>query len=111
MKTKAILLLAAASVTTAALLDLRAQTPATPATPPAGAKLAYPYGQECIVTVDPQAPRTVPVNAQSDPSGFQPDGTLRGQLAYLSEEWCVLKDGTFENWIPRDKVLVIRASK
>lgn len=111
MKTKAILLLAAAAVTTGTFLDLRAQTPATPAAVPPGTKLAYPYGQECIVTLDPQAQRAVPVNAQSDPSGFQADGTLRGQLIYVSDEWCVLKDGTFENWIPRAKVLVIRASK
>lgn len=110
MKTKAILLLAAAAVTGATILELHAQTPGTPGASPAS-KQAYPYGQECIVTVDPQAQRAIPVNAQSDPSGFQADGTLRGQLTYLSEEWCVLKDGTFENWIPRGKVLLIRASK
>ncbi|QJE97365.1 hypothetical protein [Luteolibacter luteus] len=110
MKSKAILILAAAAaITGGAFVDLRAQTPA-PANSP-GTKLAYPYGQECIVTVDPQAARNVPVNAQPEPSGFQPDGTLRGQLIYLSDEWCVLKDGTFENWIPRTKVLTIRASK
>lgn len=111
MKTKAILLLAAAAVTAITFLDLRAQTPATPGAPTPGTKLAYPYGRECILTVDPEAQRTIPVNAQSDPSGFQADGTLRGQLIYVSDEWCVLKDGTFENWVPRAKVLVIRASK
>lgn len=111
MKAKVILLLAASAIAAGTFMDLRAQTPATPGVPPAGTKLAYPYDKECIVTIDPQAARAIPVNAQSDPSGFQPDGTLRGQLIYLSEEWCVLKDGTFENWIPRQKVLVIRASK
>jgi hypothetical protein len=31
-------------------------------------------------------------------------------LIRLSEDWCVLKDGNAENWIPTDKILMIRVS-
>ena len=109
MKTKATLIVFVAMAAGVSYMDMRAQTP-TP-TPPPTTKLAYPYGQECVVTVDPQASRNTHITSQSEPSGFHPDGTLRGQLIYLSDEWCVLKDGTFESWIPRNKVLLIRASK
>ncbi len=86
--------------------ELRAESPAT------GTKIAYPYGQECILTLDPIAERTIQnSSSQSTPSGFQADGTLRGQLIYMSDEWCVLKDGSYENWVPRAKVLAMRVSK
>jgi len=105
MKTTLILIIAA--IAGVSYYDLNAQTP----NPPPTTKLAYPYGQECIITMDPLAPRTGQSTSQSAESGFQVDGTLRGQLIYMSDEWCVLKDGTFENWIPRNKVLSLRASK
>lgn len=107
MKTKAILLLLAAMAAGVSYLDIRAQTPASSS----GTKVSYPYGNDCIVTIDPRADRKLPLSTTTDSSGFQQDGTLRGTLIYLSEEWCILKDGTFENWIPRDKVLTMRVSK
>ena len=110
MKMKAALLILATAACGLSYFDLRAQTPATPGAA-SGTKLAYPYGQECIVTVDPQANQNIPVSAQREASGFHADGTLRGQLIYVSDEWCVLKDGTFENWIPREKILSLRVSK
>ena len=105
MKTSLIVL--AAALAGLSYFELRAQNPA----PPAGTTLAYPYNQECIITVDPRAERMDLTPTQASPSGFQADGTLRGQLIYMSDEWCVLKDGSFENWVPRDKVLCMRASK
>ena len=73
------------------------------------ATVNYPYGSECVVTLDPRAwPETTP---PTNTSGFVSPATARGQLIYLSEDWCVLKDGSFENWIPREKVLMLRASK
>ena len=88
------------------LLDTRAQTP--PAAAESAQDVKYPYGRECFITLDPQAALTRPPEKAA---GFEADYTVRGQLIYLSEEWCVLKEGTYENWIPRDKVLLIRVSK
>jgi len=98
---------AAGFVVAATLVSSKAQAPAGEGD--SGAK--YPYGKECVVTVDPQ---TWPAGTAATPGkagGFQPDWTVRGQLILLNDQWCVLKDGTFENWIPREKVLVLRASK
>lgn len=36
---------------------------------------------------------------------------VRGNLLAMTTEWVVLKDGSFENWIPRDKVVTLRASR
>lgn len=36
---------------------------------------------------------------------------VKGNLLALSTEWIVLKDGSFENWVPRDKVITMRASR
>jgi len=111
MKTKGILFLLASMAAGVSFLGLRAQSSGNPGSPPT-TTLSYPYGMgECIVTLDPQAYRHTSAPAPGEPSGFQSDGTLRGELIYLSDEWCVLKDGTFENWIPRTKLLMIRVSK
>jgi hypothetical protein len=107
MKTSLILI--AAALAGVSYFELRAQSPTSP--PTAGTTLAYPYNQECIITLDPRADSKDLTPTQASPSGFQADGTLRGQLIYMSNEWCVLKDGSFENWVPRDKVLALRASK
>lgn len=105
---KTTLILCAALAAGVSYFELRAQTPGSSS----GSKVAYPYGLECILTLDPIAERTIQnSSSQATPSGFQADGTLRGQLIYISDEWCVLKDGSYENWVPRAKVLAMRVSK
>lgn len=96
---------AAGLVVVATLVNSKAQAPEGDS----GTK--YPYGKECVVTVDPQNWPAVAAATPGKAGGFQQDWTVRGQLILLNDQWCVLKDGTFENWIPREKVLVIRASK
>ena len=105
---KTTLVLCAALAASVSYFELRAQSP----TSASGTTVAYPYGQECILTLDPIAERTIQNSgSQATPSGFQADGTMHGQLMYMSDEWCVLKDGSYENWVPRSKVLSIRVSK
>ncbi len=112
MKTTLILL--AVALAGVSYFELRAQNAPSPAS---GTTLAYPYNQECILTLDPRSERRESTSTQSSPAGFLSDSTyrgeltLRGQLIYMSAEWCVLKDGTFENWVPREKVLSLRVSK
>jgi len=105
---KTTLVLIAALLAGVSYVELRAQSPATSAS---GTKVQYPYGAECVLTLDPRAERPITTAAPATNSGFQSDFTLRGQMIYMSEEWCVLKDGTFENWIPRDRILNVRVSK
>lgn len=35
---------------------------------------------------------------------------VRGNLLAMTTDWVVLKEGSYENWIPRDKVITLRAS-
>lgn len=36
---------------------------------------------------------------------------LQGDFLPINTEWLVLKEGNYENWIPRDKVLSMRVSR
>ncbi len=70
-----------------------------------------PIGLECVVTVEMQ-PWMGATMVKPDPiSGFRADNTLRGKIVHLGADWVVLKDGTYENWISRDKVLSVRVSR
>jgi len=101
---------AALLLTATALIELRAsQSPALQE----ASKLTFPYGLECVISLDRNTltfdlPPTAPPPGTS---GFYDDWTARGHLIYLNDEWCVLKDGTYEDWIPRNKILMIRASR
>jgi hypothetical protein len=78
----------------------------------APAEVKPPFGQLCIVTLDPRAERAVkPAGDALKKTSLTGDDTVEGTLVLLDNEWLVLKDGTYENWIPRDKVLFMRASR
>lgn len=77
----------------------------------APAEVKSPFGQLCIVTLDPRAERAVKPADALKKSSLTGDDTVEGSLVRLDEEWLVLKDGSYENWIPRDKVLFMRASR
>lgn len=78
----------------------------------APAEVKAPLGQLCIVTLDPRAERAVkPSGDALKKTSLTGDDTVEGTLVLLDDEWLVLKDGTYENWIPRDKVLFMRASR
>ena len=88
-------------------------SPAAQAQQPAATEgLKSPVGQPCVVTLDPLAERVLgPVKESLEKTGLTPEGTVEGTLISMDREWVVLKDGTYESWIPRDKVLLIRASR
>lgn len=69
-----------------------------------------PINCRCVVTVDPQF-RASDSAEQSPKGGFTGPNMLEGVLVRMDQEWLVLKDGSFENWIPRDKVLTVRVSR
>ncbi|HEY8962341.1 MAG TPA: hypothetical protein VIM57_09060 [Luteolibacter sp.] len=69
-----------------------------------------PLNCRCVVTVDPQY-RATESQEQSPKAGFTGPNILEGILIRLDREWLVLKDGSFESWVPREKVLTIRVSR
>ena len=36
---------------------------------------------------------------------------VSGTLLAMTDQWIVLQEGTFENWVPREKVVTLRASR
>jgi uncharacterized membrane protein len=73
---------------------------------------ALPLGLRCIVTLDPRATDdSVPAHEAMKKTGRTAEDTVEGTLVAMGGEWLVLKDGTYENWIPRDKVLFMRVSR
>ena len=70
-----------------------------------------PIGRTVLVTLDPKS------NSRSERSkeirrdaGFSHHDTVEGTLLHMDAEWLVLKAGVDENWIPRDKVLLLHAN-
>lgn len=69
-----------------------------------------PIGKSVTITLDARS------NSRSELSqdirrysGFTHHNTVEGTMLHMDSEWLVLKDGIAENWIPRDKVLMIHA--
>ena len=70
-----------------------------------------PIGRAVIVTLDPRS------NSRNELSkeirryaGFSHHDTVEGTLVHMDAEWLILKAGVDENWIPRDKVLLLHAN-
>ena len=74
--------------------------------------LLLPLNLECVVTIENEAwMENVRTQAPGPASGFLPDFTIQGKLLEVGPEWVVIGEGTYENWISRDKVVNIRASR
>lgn len=105
-------LLAGAAVIAAAVSFPTSAVHAQQAVAPAAAAGAIPVGLRCIVTLDPRATgNSIPAPAVQEKTGLTAEDTAEGILVAMGGEWLVLKDGTYENWIPRDKVLFMRVSR
>ena len=109
MKTK--LLILSVSVVAAAAFLVPRVAEGQPSAGQAKTAIEWPLGSECVVTVQTQAWMNTPVLPPGKQSGFEPDYTLKGKVVYWGADWIVLRDGTYENWISRDKVLTVRASR
>lgn len=109
MKTK--ILIGSAGVLAVAGLLVPRMAEGQPSAAQPKAAIEWPLGSECVVTVQTQAWMNTPVLPPGKQSGFEPDYTMKGKVVYWGSDWIVLRDGTYENWISRDKVLTVRASR
>lgn len=100
--------LAIAIVSVASPLSAFGQNANLPERLPAPAE--FPINLRCVVTVDPQYRATENLE-QSPKAGFTGPNILEGIIIRMDQDWLVLKDGSFENWIPRGKILTIRVSR
>lgn len=75
-------------------------------------ELPFPLNHECVVTIENEAwVRNVRFQAPGPASGLLPDFTVQGKLVALSPEWVVIGEGSYENWISRDRIVNIRVSR
>jgi hypothetical protein len=100
----------------AALLLLAAWTPEVLATVRStdsttvapDARVEYPMDHLCVVTVDPRAVSQSEIAGRANKvTGFVAPDTVEGTLVRLDADWLVLREGRHDNWIPKDKVLMI----
>jgi hypothetical protein len=82
-----------------------------PAGNPGEKALSYPVGVRCVVTLNPEAPATRRSGAVNGDTYEVIGNVIQGDFMAISSEWLVLKEGNYENWIPRDKVLSMRVSR
>jgi hypothetical protein len=79
---------------------------------PQESRIEYPLNRDCVVTVDPRASSKPVIAGEANKvSGFVAPDTAEGILIHMDSEWLVLRDGSEENWIPRAKILMIRARR
>ena len=82
-----------------------------PAGHPADKMPAYPVGTRCVVTLNPaDAAKTREGQTNGDVYRVA-DNKVQGEFLAINADWLVLKEGNYENWIPRDKVLSMRVSR
>jgi|GEM_PF-5862464 len=71
-----------------------------------------PLNCRCIVTLDPDFKMAQDTSSQTQKNpGFTSAYTAEGVLVRMDSEWVVLRDGASESWIPKEKVLLIQASR
>jgi hypothetical protein len=79
---------------------------------PGTARVEYPLNLFCTVTVDSRSnEKPVLAGTALKATGFVAPDTAEGILIRLDSEWVVLRDGSYESWIPTHKVIMIHASK
>lgn len=59
----------------------------------------------------PPIGRVVDVTLVAWPLTTQMAGRVTGNLLSMTGDWIVVKEGSFEHWIPKEKVLSMKASR
>lgn len=72
----------------------------------------YPLGLRCVVTVDPlAASKPVVAGTANKVTGFVAPDVAEGVLIRIDDEWVVLHDGYHDDWIPRNKIILMHVSR
>ena len=59
----------------------------------------------------PPIGRLVEIHLVAWPLSTTDAGKVGGTLISMTDQWIIVQDGTFEIWLPKDKVMSIRASR
>ena len=55
--------------------------------------------------------RLVDVQLVAWPLSTAPAGLIRGTLVAMTTGWLVIKEGSYEHWVPMEKVMSMRVSR
>jgi hypothetical protein len=55
--------------------------------------------------------RLVEVQLVAWPLSTAPAGLIRGTLVAMTTGWLVIKEGSYEHWVPMEKVMSMRVSR
>lgn len=75
------------------------------------AAMEFPLDLEVVVTLEQQTWMGAQEPRPKPTSGLREDFTIQGKMVYFGESWVVVREGTFDTWISRDKILAVRASR
>ncbi len=68
----------------------------------------YPIGRDVVITVDPQhSSKPVYAGDANVITGFNAPDAVKGTLVEEKEHWLILREGIYEKWIPKSKVLLM----
>ncbi len=70
---------------------------------------AQPPGSIAVGT--PPLGRQVDIHMVAWPLSTVETNKVVGTLIAMTDQWIIVKEGSDENWIPRDKVMLMKASK
>ncbi|MEK7949404.1 hypothetical protein [Luteolibacter soli] len=111
MKSILSLLAGAAAVAVAVPFFTQPSVAQQPSGSPAVRTVSYPTGVRCVVTLNPEVAATKRSGGTNSDTFEVLDNKVQGDFLTIDSEWLVLKEGNYENWIPRDKVLSMRVSR
>lgn len=102
MKTK-LSMIAVASVVAAIALLATPDRAAAQAGRTAAAPGTPPIGRLVEISLSPWSYGQTPT--------AKDDRKVTGTLVAMTDRWVVVQEGTFENWVPMERVVVMRASR
>jgi hypothetical protein len=111
MKSSIPLLAGAAAIIAVAISLLPGTTTAQAAPPAADAVPSLPTGKRCEVTLDPRVASKKRSGGPASDFWEVRNQVIDGTVVALTSDWLVLKDGNFDHWIPREKILTLRISR
>jgi hypothetical protein len=76
---------------------------------PASQMQAQPSAVQAAGT--PPIGRLVDIELVAWPLTTERAGIVKGTLLSMTGDWIVVKDGTYEHWLPKEKVLNMKASR
>lgn len=72
----------------------------------------FPFGRPCVITLDPFGGAVPQLSGEAYlHTGLDAPNTLEGQIVHSDAHWIVIRDGDTEDWVARERVLIVHVIK